>query len=114
MSKASCFFKSVFCDDCNSVYVEEVVAADCSSTMTSTDQANSVSKVQVFPNPFENDIYLNGLIGNEIFTLFNSFGSILFLGNTISNADLAQLASGMYFLKIEQDSNSQIIKLIKR
>jgi hypothetical protein len=29
MSKASCFFRSLFCDDCISVYVEENVEADC-------------------------------------------------------------------------------------
>lgn len=31
MSKASCFFKSLFCEDCNSVYAEEKIEANCSS-----------------------------------------------------------------------------------
>lgn len=114
MSKASCFFKSLFCNDCNSVDVEQVIPADCSSTITSTVNINSVREIQVFPNPFEKEINLNGLNGNETLALFNSFGQMLFLGNDISNADLTKLPSGTYFLKIQQDSNSQIIKLIKK
>ena len=53
MSKASCFFKSVFCEDCNSVYVEEAVPANCSSASTSTFDVHSGSQILAFPNPFE-------------------------------------------------------------
>jgi acetyl esterase/lipase len=31
MPKASCFFKSLFCEGCNSVYVEDNIEANCSS-----------------------------------------------------------------------------------
>jgi hypothetical protein len=114
MSKASCLFKSLFCNDCNSVYVEENVPANCSMT-TSSNATKSTSSVQVFPNPFHDEIYINGLLGNEIFTLYNSIGHDVFRGKHLSDSDLTQLPAGVYFLRIERgERKSQTFKLIKR
>lgn len=112
--KTSCFFKSIFCEECSSVYVEEAIPADCSTAITSAVDISSESKIQVFPNPFDNEINFSGLIGNETFTLFSSAGQMLFSGNNLANIAVARLPAGMYFLKVEQGANSQVIKLMKK
>lgn len=74
---------------------------------------NRVSNITIYPNPFENEVNLKGLKGNETMTLFNSIGNTLYLGNDISNIDLTKLPVGVYFLKVEQESKHQVFKLLK-
>jgi acetyl esterase/lipase len=114
MSKASCFFKSLFCEDCNSVYVEENVPAGCSSISTSTTSMHSTREIHIFPNPFQDEIQILGLSGNEYFVLRNLAGQCISAGNSIPLLNLGLLNKGMYMLYIQGESEQQVVKLIKQ
>lgn len=114
MSKASCFFKSLFCENCNTVYVEENVPADCSSIYTSTVEVDLANEVLVYPNPYHNIIQINGLKGNEYLILQNFSGQTIREANNVDNLALASLKKGIYFLVIKGNSRRQVVKLIKQ
>jgi hypothetical protein len=75
---------------------------------------NNTSKIQCYPNPFTNNIHLSNVAGNESFTLLNVVGKVVWTGNGIQQADLTDLAPGVYFLKVSSVNKNQIIKLIKQ
>ena len=72
------------------------------------------TKVQAFPNPFDNALRFSGLTGSERFTLRNTFGQVLINGTELEEMNIGGLTSGIYILIIESDSYKQTIKLIKK
>lgn len=81
------------------------------------DNENSdLNKVIIYPNPFENFITVEG-IANAKFNLVNAVGQTLISGNSISNSltlDVSSLASGIYFISIENGNTLNTHKIIKK
>ena len=114
MPKTSCFFKSLFCNSCSSVYEEQNVSADCSSSTTAVNIDYSIEKVFVYPNPFKDKIQITGLTGNEYFILSNISGQKVWEGNNMDLLNMASLNKGIYFLSLVENSTHQVVKLIKQ
>lgn len=112
ISNASCFFKSIFCNTCTTVYTEDPIIADCSTT-TGIDDIDLKKEIVVYPNPFEDNLNITGLYGNEYFYLFNSIGDIVYEGNEIQNHNFRKLHTGLYLLSIRDGHGSQSIKVYK-
>ncbi|MCW5885054.1 MAG: T9SS type A sorting domain-containing protein [Candidatus Kapabacteria bacterium] len=88
------------------------------TSVKNNDFAGNAELIQtVFPNPAENfisiisEVDLNGLN----YDIYNLFGSKLSFGKFGSSnlLNIAELASGTYFLKISQNEKYQLIKFIK-
>ncbi len=112
--RASCFFKSVFCNTCSNFYSTDSIPSKCSSPV-SVKEYNFDSNVKVYPNPFENVFKIDGLNGNFDLTIYNCFGQLVYKQEK-SNGDVQiVLLPGIYFLKIRQlESNKSFTKkLIK-
>ncbi len=78
-----------------------------------TDVKNTSSSTkEIFPNPFSSHLQLKSKIANEKFELRNYCGQIIYYGNNIESQNFSALASGIYFLKII-DETTTIIKLVK-
>lgn len=78
-----------------------------------TTGINSVVKEEkpnIYPNPFCSKIILKNAIGNEIYVLLNAIGQVIWMGKNIEQKDFSNLTSGIYILKI----NDQTIKLTKQ
>ncbi|MEL6864216.1 MAG: alpha/beta hydrolase fold domain-containing protein [Bacteroidota bacterium] len=112
VTKASCFFKSVFCEGCTSISTFDPIPPSC-SIKTSVYEKTSNRELSVFPNPFFDNIQIAGLTGNESFVLFNMLGHRISSGGISSALSLDHLAPGIYFLNIYSEEYAQTIKLIK-
>lgn len=113
IERASCFFKSIFCDDCTNFYSTDSIPANCSIISTSVIEMNDSNKIVAYPNPFNDQLNFTGLNGNENFYLFDSYGREVFEGTDIQNQDFRQLPKGLYFLNISGDNRYQTLKLFK-
>lgn len=72
---------------------------------------NLTQKIQIFPNPAQNQITVSGLSNETEILIFSSTGklmqSIKTNNETTQNIDIQNLANGVYFI---QTNNSQTIK----
>jgi len=112
--RASCFFKSVFCNTCSSFYTTDSITSNC-STPLSDDEYNFGSIIKVYPNPFENLIKIDGVEGVFDLNIYNYFGQLIYKINKSNKIIQLDLLPGIYFLNIRQfkSNKSFTTKLIK-
>ncbi len=72
------------------------------------------SKYTVQENPFKNKIKINNLNGDETFVLFNAIGRKIYSGKNIQDIDFSSLEKGYYFLKIDNQNFTEVLKLLKK
>ena len=98
VQKTSCFFKSSFCEDCSSVYVEEAIPANCASTPTSTVDVDLDNQIGVFPNPSTDEINVPTEQNFDgYFEVYNLVGERL-LQSPDHQIDIRGLRQGAYIL----------------
>lgn len=74
---------------------------------------NRESGILTYPNPFNSTLNIE-VKGAFNYQLLNQLGEIMQEGSSIDKASLEnELPKGMYLLKVSQDSNSRLIKLVK-
>ena len=113
VSKASCFFKSLFCETCSSVSVTDSIETVCSSMATSIgDSPHSVYRA--FPNPTVDLLQIEGLTGQETFTLISPMGQLIMESEAVSTLSMKGFATGLYLLHIRQGSRQQILRIMKQ
>jgi acetyl esterase/lipase len=112
INRTSCFFKSLFCDDCSDFFSTEPVLADCSGALN-INESSLQNEVSVYPNPFKDQLSFNNLSGNEYFYLYNIQGQVIYEGTDIQSQSFDQLSSGLYLLRVLQDDQQQTLKLYK-
>ncbi len=82
------------------------------SLCTDVNQLQNNNYINVFPNPFNNQITVNSNSANQLIQIFNSMGLIVY-SSTIDKdkivIDLSNHSSGFYFMKIGS-ANKKIIK----
>lgn len=113
-SRASCFFKSIFCNTCSDFYTTDSIPSNC-STPLSVDDLNFDSTIKVYPNPFENSFSIKGIDGILEITIYNCFGQIVYKDELSNGIIQTDLMAGIYFLNIKQleTNKSFTTKLIK-
>jgi acetyl esterase/lipase len=112
--RASCFFKSVFCNNCSNFYTTDSIPSKCSLTLSINEQSYE-SNVKVYPNPFENSFSIQGIDGNLEITIYNFFGQIVYKDEESNGIIQTDLLTGIYFLNIKQLKTNKTFsfKLIK-
>ncbi|NOT35808.1 MAG: alpha/beta hydrolase fold domain-containing protein [Saprospiraceae bacterium] len=114
VQRASCFFKSVFCNSCSSLYTTDSIPSNCSRSL-SVDEQNFGVNFKIYPNPIENSFTIEGLDGILDLSLYNCFGQLVYSEEILKDEVQLDLQPGIYFLKISHiDSDkTYITKLIK-
>ena len=69
--------------------------------------------LEIYPNPFTNNLFIKPSEQIENYELLNSFGQIVWTGKHINNQDFSFLPDGLYILKIRNGNSTQTTKLIK-
>lgn len=112
--RASCFFKSVFCDNCSTFYTTDSIPSNCSITVSAEEYYVS-PKIKVYPNPFETSFRIDGLEGVLDLSIYNSFGQLVYNNKITDGVAQVDLASGVYYLHINHAASNKSfkIKLIK-
>lgn len=84
------------------------------STITSLDDAATLQGLQVYPNPFEESIYIS-LSGSFSYQLMEVSGRVLQNGNGNNELILGtDLATGMYLLKVSKEGESHSFVISKK
>lgn len=104
--RASCFFKSVFCNSCSDFYTNNSIPSNC-STALSVDENNVGSTIKVYPNPFENSFRIDGLEGVFDLTIYNCFGQSVYENKKSNGLIQIDLLPGIYLLSIRQLESNQ-------
>lgn len=112
--RASCFFKSIFCNTCSNFYSTDSIPSNCSSPV-SINENKFDSFINIYPNPFDNSFKIDGLKGVLDLNIYNSFGQLIYKDNNSSEKAQIYLLPGIYFITIRQPKTNKIYtaKLIK-
>ncbi|MEO0404924.1 MAG: T9SS type A sorting domain-containing protein, partial [Bacteroidota bacterium] len=111
VGKASCFFKSVFCEECQSESTTEQISGDCSTTVN-IDETDE-SHVRIFPNPSNGILTVRGLNDKVPFEIMDSFGRIVESGLLENRLNLTSLTAGVYIFRYELDGETEVLRWIK-
>lgn len=112
--RASCFFKSVFCDNCADFYSTDSIPANCSAPLNS-DDPNADTDLAIYPNPLENTLRIEGCNGLTEIIIHNAMGQLVYQGRVTNGEVQLDLLPGIYILTLRQmESNKSVTaKLIK-
>ncbi|MEL7250578.1 MAG: T9SS type A sorting domain-containing protein [Bacteroidota bacterium] len=121
VKRATCFFKSLFCDNCVSDYLVDSVAANCAQQTANlthfTEMGGNTSVFGVYPNPADDLLNFSGDWSGYEVILTNAAGQVVrkvgpgMLNNTL---DVADLTPGLYFLRAKRaiDDSGIVRKIV--
>lgn len=88
---------------------------DCDQIISGIDQTNT-SNFKVYPNPVQEQLYLNNLKGSISYVITDLLGHTVMKGilkDGTPAINVVQLPNGIYLLRIETDKGVQISKFLK-
>ncbi len=84
-------------------------------TPSTNIKENMVEKgYKIYPNPFSNEVFVEHLIGNEYFIIYDHLGRNISEGKCSGTIKIPETKSGFYFLTILNNTNQVTYKLIKK
>ncbi len=111
MKRTACFFKRIFCDNCESNYLTEEILADCSGIITGLNDNEAKSHlVEIYPNPVSDKLVISGASNTKI-EIFNAAGQLqqsIRPTENFQTVDVTALPSGLYFIKVMKLSNNSL------
>jgi len=111
-ARASCFFKSLFCNTCSDYYSTDSIPASC-SVATSLDEPLAAN-YSVYPNPVQDRIQVAGLQGGETLVLYNASGQLIEAREEMGEISMAHLPSGLYILTVVGEEKRETFRLVKQ
>ena len=85
----------------------EIDVSSC-NLLTIIEENLFEKEYKIYPNPFSDEIFVENLIGNEYFIIYD------LLGQNIIFINIPEVNSGVYYLTIQNNTNQTTYKLIKR
>lgn len=104
--RASCFFKRIFCNTCSSFYTTDSIPSNCSAP-SGVDEYSFGPMIQVYPNPFDHSIKIDGIEGVFQLKIYNSFGQLVYQNEQSNSLVQLDLLPGIYFLNIKQPESNR-------
>ncbi len=91
----------------------QVIPVSINEEIISGVDENNVASFEVYPNPMNNTLYVNGDVQDV--TIFNAVGQqVLFVENA-NEINVEDLSEGLYFVRIsDKRGNSVVKKIVKR
>lgn len=97
--RASCFFKSVFCKSCASLYTTDSIPSNCSLRSGDEEQLAPTS-IAVYPNPFQQTFRIEGVKGAFEVNIYDCYGQLVYNDSTGNKEVEVHLEPGIYFLRL--------------
>lgn len=89
----------------------DVYSCDLSTTI----EENFFEKgYKIYPDPFSDEIFVENLLGNEYFIVYDFLGRNVIEGKCLGTVKIPETNSGIYYLTILNNTNQTTFKLIKR
>ncbi len=88
---------------------------DPASIPNQINENEDLTKISVFPNPANNEVFVKGINGKFNYSIYDINGRVLQQKINTSNyaINVSELPTGLYLLNITQEEKSKKIKLIK-
>ncbi len=91
----------------------EIDVSSCTS-MTSIEETLFEKGYKIYPNPFSDEIFVENLLGDEYFIIYDFLGRNITEGKCSGSIKTPETKSGIYYLTILNNNNHTTYKLIKR
>ena len=91
----------------------EIDVSSC-TPLTSIEENLFEKGYKIYPNPFLDEIFVENLLGNEYFIIYNFLGRNVIEGKCLGTLKIPEINSGIYYLTIRNNTNQTTFKLIKR
>jgi hypothetical protein len=91
----------------------EIDVSSC-TPLTSIEENLFEKGYKIYPNPFSDEIFVENLLGDEYFIIYDFLGRNISEGKCSGTINMPEAKSGMYYLTILNNSNQTTYKLIKR
>ncbi len=91
----------------------EIDVSSC-PTLTSIEENLFEKGYKIYPNPFSNEIFIENLLGDEYFIIYDFLGRNISEGECSGTINIPETNSGIYYLTILNNNNQTTYKLIKR
>jgi hypothetical protein len=85
--------------------------------MLGVGEPDSFAKIMVYPNPVQNVLTLQNLPEGSEIEIITLSGQVITkekAGNTVATIDMANYASGMYFVKVSNSKDQKTYKVVKQ
>ena len=93
--------------------LSEIDVSSC-ITLTSIEEKLIEKGYKIYPNPFSDEIFVENLLGDEYFIIYDSLGRNIIEGKCSGTIKIPETKSGIYYLTILNNTNQTTYKLIKR
>lgn len=91
----------------------EIDVSSCTQ-LTSVEENLFEKGYKIYPNPFSNEIFVENLLGDEYFIIYDFLGRNIIEGKCSGTIKIPEINSGIYYLTILNNTNQRTYKLIKR
>ena len=91
----------------------EIDVSSCTS-LTSIEENHFLKEYKIYPNPFSDEIFIENLLGDEYFIIYDFLGRNITEGKCSGSIKTPETKSGIYYLTILNNNNQTTYKLIKR
>jgi len=91
----------------------EIDVSSC-TPLTSTEENLFVKEYKIYPNPFSDEIFVENLLDDEYFIIYDFLGRNVIEGKCLGIIKIPATNSGIYYLTILNNTNQTTFKLIKR
>ena len=91
----------------------EIDVSSCTS-FTSIEESLFQKGYKIYPNPFSEEIFIENLLGDEYFIIYDFLGQKVIEGKYSGKVKIPETNSGIYYLTIINNINKTTFKLIKR
>ena len=91
----------------------EIDVSSC-TPLTSIEENLFEKGYKIYPNPFSDEIFVENLLGNEYFIIYDCLGRNVIEGKCLGTIKIPETNSGIYYLTILNNTNQTTFKLIKR
>ena len=91
----------------------EIDVSSC-TPLTSIEENLDEKRYKIYPNPFSDEIFVENLLGDEYFIIYDFFGRNISEGKCSGTINMPEAKSGIYYLTILNNSNQTTYKLINR
>lgn len=115
VARASCFFRSIFCNTCTSFYATSTVIPNCSPALRLANEAESEAYLPVaFPNPVTDRLTLSSPVVQPVMCrIFNTAGQCVLEVSTTREIDCSSLSAGAYVLIISDAEQTTPFRFVK-
>jgi len=91
----------------------EIDVSSC-TLLTSIEENLFEKGYKIYPNPFSDEIFIENLLGNEYFIIYDFLGRNVIEGKCLGTVKIPEINTGIYYLTILNNTNQTTFKLIKR